>query len=149
LTSAIAVSGATPQAQAILAVDFAHVDTIFLRRLYVLVMIEHGRRRVRLPPPPGRPDPIRSDPIRSDPIRSDGDRTRSRLHHPATRLGRVAGRPGWRWLTTTVALTLLGVTGAAVIVISPLAAWRAPVEIAGLAPIGLSVAALSRHAVRP
>jgi hypothetical protein len=48
-----------------------------------------------------------------------------------------------------VALTLLGVTGAAVIVIGPLAAWRAPVEIAGLAPIGLSVAALLRHAVRP
>src|SRR3954463_5036718 len=38
----------TAQAQATLAVGFAHVDTVFLRRLYVLVVIEHGRRRVHL-----------------------------------------------------------------------------------------------------
>jgi putative transposase len=36
------------QAHAILAVDFAHVDTVFLRRLYILVVVEHERRRVHL-----------------------------------------------------------------------------------------------------
>ena len=36
------------QAHAILAVDFVHVDTVLLRRLYILIVIEHGRRRVHL-----------------------------------------------------------------------------------------------------
>ena len=38
----------TAQAHAILTIDFAHVDTVFLRRLYILVVIEHDRRRVHL-----------------------------------------------------------------------------------------------------
>jgi hypothetical protein len=36
------------QAAGVVAVDFLHVDTVFLRRLYVLVFIEHGSRRMHI-----------------------------------------------------------------------------------------------------
>ena len=36
------------QAAGILAVDFLHVDTVLLKRLHVLVFIEHGTRRMHL-----------------------------------------------------------------------------------------------------
>ncbi|WP_218041101.1 integrase core domain-containing protein [Acrocarpospora macrocephala] len=38
----------TAQAEHIVAVDFLHVDTIDLKRLYALVMLEHGSRRGHL-----------------------------------------------------------------------------------------------------
>ena len=36
------------QARGILAADFVHVDTVLLRRVYALIVIEHGTRRVDL-----------------------------------------------------------------------------------------------------
>jgi putative transposase len=36
------------QADGIVAVDFLHVDTVLLKRLYALVFIEHGARRMHL-----------------------------------------------------------------------------------------------------
>src|SRR5450432_2598948 len=38
----------TAQARGILAVDFVHVDTVLLRRIYALIVIEHGTRQVHL-----------------------------------------------------------------------------------------------------
>jgi hypothetical protein len=38
----------TAQAKALLAVDFMSVDTILLRRLHVLIAVEHGCRRAHL-----------------------------------------------------------------------------------------------------
>src|SRR5690349_8497675 len=38
----------TAQAHGIIAADFVHVDTVLLRRIHALIVIEHGTRRVRL-----------------------------------------------------------------------------------------------------
>jgi hypothetical protein len=36
------------QTKGIMAVDFVHVDTVFLRRIYALIVVEHGTRRAHL-----------------------------------------------------------------------------------------------------
>jgi putative transposase len=46
----------TAQAHGILAVDFVHVDTVLLRRIYALIIIEHGTRRVHLAGITANPD---------------------------------------------------------------------------------------------
>jgi len=38
----------TAQARGILVAGFAHVDTVLLRRIYALIVIEHGTRRAHL-----------------------------------------------------------------------------------------------------
>ena len=46
----------TAQARGILAVGFVHVGTVLLRRLYALIIIEHGTRRARLAGITAHPD---------------------------------------------------------------------------------------------
>jgi putative transposase len=44
------------QARGVLAVDFVHVDTVLLRRIYALIVIEHGTRTVHLAGITANPD---------------------------------------------------------------------------------------------
>ena len=46
----------TAQARGILAADFVYVDTVLLRRVYALVVIEHGIRRAHLAGVTAHPD---------------------------------------------------------------------------------------------
>ena len=38
----------TTRAKAVLAVEFVHVDTVLLKRIYALIAVEHGSRRLSL-----------------------------------------------------------------------------------------------------
>jgi hypothetical protein len=44
------------QALGILAADFVHVGTVLLRRIYALIVIEHGTRRAHLAGVTANPD---------------------------------------------------------------------------------------------
>jgi len=46
----------TAQARSILAIDCIHVDTVLLQRIYALIVIEHGTRRVHLAGITANPD---------------------------------------------------------------------------------------------
>jgi transposase InsO family protein len=46
----------TAQARGIIAADFVHVDTVLLHRIYALIVIEHGTRRVHLAGITANPD---------------------------------------------------------------------------------------------
>jgi putative transposase len=50
----------TAQARGIIAVDFVHVDTVLLRRVYALIVIEHGTRRIHLAGITASPDGARA-----------------------------------------------------------------------------------------
>jgi putative transposase len=50
----------TAQARGVLAADFVHVDTVLLRRLYALIVIEHGTRRVHQAGITANPDSART-----------------------------------------------------------------------------------------
>jgi putative transposase len=50
----------TAQARGVIAADFVHVDTVLLRRVYALIVIQHGTRRAHLSGITAHPDSART-----------------------------------------------------------------------------------------
>jgi putative transposase len=67
----------TAQARGIAAADFVHVDTVLLRRVYALIVIEHGTRRAHLVGITAHPDGARTTQAARNLLMDLGQRTAS------------------------------------------------------------------------
>ena len=64
----------TTQAHGILALDFVHGDTVLLKRVYALILIEHGTRRVHLLGVSANPDGAWTNQAARNLVRDLGER---------------------------------------------------------------------------
>ena len=81
----------TGQARSILAADFVHVDTVLLRRIYALIVIEHSTRRVHLAGITANPDGAGTTQAARNVLMDLGPRAASVRFLIRDRAGQVAG----------------------------------------------------------
>jgi putative transposase len=81
----------TAQARSIIAADFVRVDTGLLRRLYALVVIEHGTRRAHLAGITAHPDGALTTQAARNPLMDLGQRTASPKFLIRDRAGQFTG----------------------------------------------------------